>query len=158
MQFYSMQTADQATLELREAAIPEPGPQQVSVQMRAAGLNRGEFIVGHGLQKAGTAKAIGMEGAGEVIELGPGVSGLKVGQRVMGRCAGAFAEYALMDAREAISIPAKLSWEEAGAIPLAFMVVYDMLVIQGRLASGEWMLVTGVSSGVGVAALQAAKA
>src|SRR5438034_9243371 len=89
MQFYSMQTsADPATLELREAAIPEPGPQQVLVQMRAAGLNRGEFIVGHGLQKAGTAKAIGMEGAGEIVNLGAAVAGLKVGQRVMGRCAG----------------------------------------------------------------------
>ena len=158
MQFYSMQTtANQATLELREGSIPEPGPQQMLVQMRAAGLNRGEFIVGHGLQKAGTAKAIGMEGAGEVVKLAAGVSSIKVGQRVMGRCAGAFAEYALMDFREAIPIPAKLTWEEAAAIPLTFMVVYDMLVTQGRLASGEWVLVSGVSSGVGVAALQAAK-
>src|SRR5256885_6644 len=158
MQFYSMQTtANQATLELREGSIPEPGPQQMLVQMRAAGLNRGEFIVGHGLQKAGTAKAIGMEGAGEVVKLAAGVSSIKVGQRVMGRCAGAFAEYALMDFREAIPIPAKLTWEEAAAIPLTFMVVYDMLVTQGKLAPGEWVLVTGVSSGVGVAALQAAK-
>src|SRR5437016_7522794 len=158
MQYYPMQTAaDQATLELREAAIPGPGAQQVLVRMRAAGLNRGEFIVGHGLQKAGTAKAIGMEGAGEVVKLAAGVSSIKVGQRVMGRCAGAFAEYALMDFREAIPIPARLSWEEAAAIPLTFMVVYDMLVTQGKLAPGEWVLVTGVSSGVGVAALQAAK-
>jgi NADPH:quinone reductase-like Zn-dependent oxidoreductase len=86
------------------------------------------------------------------------VASLNVGQRVMGRCAGAFAEYALMDSREAIPIPARLSWEEAAAIPLTFMVVHDMLVTQGKLASGEWLLVTGVSSGVGVAALQAAKA
>ena len=151
-------TADQATLELREAAMPEPGPQQVLVQMRAASLNRGEFIVGHGLQKAGTAKAIGMEGAGEIVKLGAGVDKLKVGQRVMGRCAGAFAEYALMDVREAIPVPADLSWEEAASIPLTFMEVHDMLVTQRKLAPGEWVLVTGVSSGVGVAALQAAKA
>jgi NADPH:quinone reductase-like Zn-dependent oxidoreductase len=75
----------------------------------------------------------------------------------MGRCGGGFAEYALMDAREAMPVPARLSWEEAAATPLVFLVVYDMLVAQGHLAAGQWLLVTGVSSGVGVAALQTAK-
>jgi NADPH:quinone reductase-like Zn-dependent oxidoreductase len=150
-------TAAAATIELRETAIPEPGPQQVLVRMRAASLNRGEFIVGHGLQKAGTAKAIGMEGAGEVVKPGAGVHAFQAGQRVMGRCPGAFSEYALMDVRESIAVPANVSWEEAASIPLTFLVVHDMLFAQGRLAPGEWVLVTGISSGVGVASLQAAK-
>jgi NADPH2:quinone reductase len=158
MKSYSMQsTTDQATIEMREAPIPEPGPKQVLVRMRAASLNRGEFIIGHGLAKAGTVKAIGMEGAGEVVMPGAGVTRLAAGQRVMGRCPGAFAEYALMDVREMIAMPDNLSWEEASAIPLAFMVVHDMLFAQGRLEPGEWVLVTGVSSGVGVASLQAAR-
>jgi NADPH:quinone reductase-like Zn-dependent oxidoreductase len=55
-------------------------------------------------------------------------------------------------------VPAGLSWEEAAATPLVFLVVYDMLVAQGRLARGHWLLVTGVSSGVGVAALQLGRA
>jgi NADPH:quinone reductase-like Zn-dependent oxidoreductase len=76
----------------------------------------------------------------------------------MGRCGGGFAEYALMDAREAMRVPGRLAWEEAAATPLVFLVVYDMLVAQGHLAAGQWLLVTGVSSGVGVAALQTAKA
>ena len=146
---------DAGTLELREAPAPEPGTGQLLVRMRAASLNRGEFILGHGLQKAGTSKAIGAEGAGEVIR---GAGAFKPGDRVMGRCAGAFSEQALMDVREAIAMPDGLSFEEAAAIPLVFLVVHDMLVAQGRLARGEWLLVTGVSSGVGVASLQAAKA
>jgi NADPH:quinone reductase-like Zn-dependent oxidoreductase len=76
----------------------------------------------------------------------------------MGRCPGAFAEYALMDSREAIPIPDGLSFEEAAAIPLVFMVVHDMLVEQGKLKAGEWLLVAGISSGVGVGSLQLAKA
>ncbi len=75
----------------------------------------------------------------------------------MGRCPGAFSEYALMDVRETIAVPANVSWEEAASIPLTFLVVHDMLFAQGRLVPGEWVLVTGVSSGVGVASLQAAK-
>ena len=131
--------------------MPQPQPKegQVLVKVHAAGLNRGEFIAGHGLTPAGAAKAAGQEAAGEV---------LGSGERVMGRAAGAFAEYALMDKREAVAIPRGLSFEQAAAIPLTFMVVHDMLVAQGALKAGEWLLVTGVSSGVGVAALQAAKA
>jgi NADPH:quinone reductase-like Zn-dependent oxidoreductase len=159
MQSYWIQSsADQTTLERREVAVPEPAAGQVLVRMRAAGLNRGEIIAGHGLTKPGAAKPAGGEGAGEVVKLGAGVSGLKPGDRVMGRCAGAFAEYALMDAREAVAVPARLSWEEAASVPLTFMVVHDMLIAQGKLKAGEWLLVTGISSGVGVAALQTAKA
>jgi NADPH:quinone reductase-like Zn-dependent oxidoreductase len=63
-----------------------------------------------------------------------------------------------MEAAEAMAIPPGLSWEQAAAIPLTFLVAYDMLVLQGRLKAGEWLLVNGVSSGVGVASLQLGKA
>ena len=159
MQSYWIKVEDGRTaLERREVAVPEATPGQVLVRLHAAGLNRGELIAAHGLHAPGAAKLAGMEGAGEIAKVGEGVTHLKVGARVFGRCAGAFSEYALMDAREAMAMPANLSWEEAAAVPLAFMVVHDMLVDQGRLKPGEWLLVTGISSGVGVAALQAAKA
>jgi NADPH:quinone reductase-like Zn-dependent oxidoreductase len=145
-------------LELRDVPAPEPGPGQILLRMHAASLNRGELIVGHAVKTGGPAKAAGGEGAGEVAKLGAGVTGFKTGDRVMGRCSGAFAEYSLIDAREAVPVPANLSWEEAGSIPLAFMVVHDMLIAQGKLKAGEWLLVTGISAGVGVAALQTGKA
>jgi NADPH:quinone reductase-like Zn-dependent oxidoreductase len=75
----------------------------------------------------------------------------------MGRCSGGFSEYALMEAAEAMAAPPALSWEEAASIPLTFLVSYDMLVLQGRLKAGEWLLINGVSSGVGVASLQLGK-
>ncbi len=158
MKSYSMRVEGAAAvLQLSDVPQPEPGANQVLLRMQAAGLNRGEFIPG-GLIKAGAAKPAGIEGAGEIVALGAGVTALQVGQRVMGRCPGAFSDYAAMDEREALPVPAGLAIEAAAAVPLTFLVVHDMLVTQGRLQAGEWLLITGVSSGVGVAALQAAKA
>jgi NADPH2:quinone reductase len=150
MKAYFLQTAgDKMNLELREVPTPQPAAHQHLVKIHASSLNRGELIAGHGLIAAGAAKPAGQEAAGEV---------LGSGERVMGRCPGGFAEFGLMDKSDAIPVPPNVSWEEAGAIPLTFMVVHDMLVAQGQLKAGEWLLVTGVSAGVGVAALQAAKA
>ena len=160
MQSWWMQMTDTDTvLEMRDAPVPQPGPGQLLVRMQAAGLNRGEFILGHGLHgKAGSWKAVGGEGAGVVESAGAGVAGFKPGDAVMGRCAGAFSQFALMEVAEAIPKPASLSWEEAASIPLTFLVAYDMLVLQGRLKAGDWLLINGVSSGVGVASLQLGKA
>ncbi len=160
MKSYWMQMENgPGVLELRDIAMPEPGPNQVLVRVRASALNRGELIAGHGLHgKGNAAKPVGMEAAGEVVKCGAEVTGIQVGSAVMGRCPGAFADYALMEAREVMPKPAALSWEEAASVPLTFLVVYDMLVTQGRLKANEWLLVTGVSSGVGVASLQLGKA
>jgi NADPH:quinone reductase-like Zn-dependent oxidoreductase len=154
-----MRMTDSATtLELRDISVPIAGPEQLLVRMRAAGLNRGEFLLGHGLHgQPGSWKAIGGEGTGEVVAVGAKVAGFRPGDRVMGRCAGAFSECALIEASEAMTVPAELTWEEAASIPLTFLVAFDMLVLQGRLKAGEWLLVNGVSSGVGVASLQLGK-
>jgi NADPH:quinone reductase-like Zn-dependent oxidoreductase len=149
MRAYFLQANERETLlERGDAPAPQPAPGQLLVRIHAAGLNRGELLR-HGLTRPGPAKIGGTEGAGEVE---------KTGERMMGRLPGSFAEYALMDPADAIPVPPNLSWEEAAAIPITFLVVYDMLVQQGSLKKGEWLLVTGASAGVGVAALLAAKA
>jgi NADPH:quinone reductase-like Zn-dependent oxidoreductase len=147
-----------AVLELKESTAPEPKPGELLVRVRVAALNRGEFIVAHGLHKAGAeAKRAGQEAAGEVVSVGAGVTEFKPADRVMGRAPGGFAELAVMDARETMRVPDRLSWEEAASVPLVFLVAYDMLFTQGELRLGDWLLVTGVSSGVGIASLQTAK-
>lgn len=160
MQSYWMQMTDTDTvLDLRDSPIPTPEPKQLLVRMRAAALNRGEFLLGHGLHgQPGSWKAIGGEGAGEVVAVGAEVTGFKPGDRVMGRCPGAFSEYAVMESAEAMPVPPGLPWEMAASVPLTFLVAFDMLVLQGHLKAGEWLLINGVSSGVGVASLQLGKA
>lgn len=147
-----------AEIDLREIDQPKPGEGQVLIRVKASGLNRGEFILGHGLHKAGDAKPIGMDAAGEIVACGTGIQGLKIGDKIFGRCSGAFSEFALMDQREAMLMPASLTPELAAAIPLTFHVVFDMVVTQGQLKAGEYVLIPGVSSGVGVSAMLMAKA
>jgi NADPH:quinone reductase len=148
--------AADVALELRDVPRPEPKEGQLLIAVKATCFNRGEMIVGRGTH-APAAKTAGGECAGEIAALGAGVTGFSVGERIMGRCAGGFADFATMDAREALRIPARLTWEQAAGIPLSYMVAHDMLVTHGHLRAGEWLLVTAASSGVGVASLQAAK-
>ncbi|MFN9774466.1 MAG: zinc-binding alcohol dehydrogenase family protein [Burkholderiales bacterium] len=145
-------------VDLRDVPEPRPGPGQVLERNRAAAQNRGEFIAGHGLHAAGAAKPAGFEAAGEVAALGEGVTALRAGDRVMGRVDGAFSEAGTMWVDEAMRVPDALSWEQAAAFTVVHLTVHDALIAQGRLAAGEWMLVPGISSGVGVAALQVARA
>ena len=141
-------------LESREAPLPQPAAGEVVVRVRAAALNRGEFNPRY--LAAGAEKIGGHEAAGEVHAVGAGVTGVKIGDRVMGRARAGFSEFAVMSAYEALPVPPAMSWEQAAGVPLVFLVTYDMLIRYGRLQPGEWLLVTAISSGVGVACMQTA--
>jgi NADPH:quinone reductase-like Zn-dependent oxidoreductase len=141
-------------LEARDVAVPQAGPGEILLRVHSTALNRAEFNPRY---QAEGVKPGGIEAAGEVQAVGDGVNGVKPGDRIMGRARGGFAGYALLNAYDAIPVPECLTWEQAAAVPLAFLVTYDMLYPYGRLKSGEWLLVTGTSSGVGVACLQTGK-
>lgn len=150
--------ADGGTWDVRDVQRPVVMPGHVLIRVHASSLNRAEFRRLHTLRtrpghSAPETRTGGGDAAGEVVETGAGVSGIKPGDRVMGRCAGGFAEYALLDAREVMSAPERLSWEEAACIPIVFVVVHDALFVSGQLSAGETLLVTAAPSGVGVAAL-----
>jgi len=144
--------------DVRDVQRPVVTAGHVLVRVYASSLNRAEFRRLRTLriragQAAPEARTGGGDAAGEVVEIGDGVSGIKPGDRVMGRCAGGFAEFALLDAREVMPAPEALSWEEAACVPVVFVVVHDALFVSGQLRAGESVLVTAAPSGVGVAAL-----
>jgi NADPH:quinone reductase len=144
-------------LEPRDVPVPEPKAGEILLRVHATAMNRGELIAGHGLHTGAGAKPAGTEAAGVVEAVGEGVTSVRKGERIMGRARGAFAEYAIMEAHQAMPAPERLAWEQAACIPLVYLTAYDLLWTYGRLQPGEWLLVTGISSGVGVACLEGAK-
>ena len=146
----------QAVLEQRDVPEPTPKAGEVIVRVRASGLNRGELFVG-GAVHGGPEKLGGNEASGEIHAVGEGVTGWKVGDKVIARVRGAWAPYAPTDAKQLMPMPERLSWEQAAAIPSSFLTSYEAVVQYGRLQAGEWMLVMGASAGVGVGAIQTAQ-
>lgn len=142
--------------DVRDVQRPVVGPGQVLVRVHASSINRAEFRRLHGLRD-GEARAGGGDAAGEVVAVGGGVTGIREGDRIMGRGNGCFAEFALIDAREVMPAPKALDWAEAASVPVVFVVVHDGLFASGRLYPGETLLVTAAPSGVGTAALALGK-
>jgi len=150
-------TNGQTTFEFRNLPVPRPGPGEVLVRVHAAGLNRGELMASIGWHSAAQAKPAGRELAGEVCEIGEGVTFYNPGMRIMARAHGAFAEYVTVPQGLAMALPERLTWEQGAAIPIAFTTAHTGLCTYGRLCADEWVLVAGAASGVGVACIQAAK-
>jgi NADPH:quinone reductase-like Zn-dependent oxidoreductase len=127
------------------------------LRVRASSLNRGDLLGAIAFHRAPQGRPAGVDAAGEVHALGEGVTHFKRGDRVMARSRGCFAEYVLVDPALATAIPQHLSWEQAGSIPISYVTAWEALIQFGRLKAGEWLLVAGASSGVGVASIQLGK-
>ena len=148
-------------VRVQEVPRPLPGAEEVLVRVRAATLNRADLAVAaggsHGAM-GGVGTILGLDFAGEVAAIGSGVTGVKVGDRVTASGSGGYAEYAIADIGRVQKVPDRnLSWEEAATLPVALATMHDAIVTNGRLASGESVMILGASSGVGIMGMQIAK-
>jgi len=148
-------------LEVRDVPDPVPRANQVVIEVRAAGCNFFDILLVQGKYQMKPAFPFtpGAEVAGVVCELGPGVRGVAIGDRVFaGLALGAFAERVALPVAALHPMPAAMSFPEAAAFPVVYPTSYAALVYRANLRAGETLLVHAAAGGVGVAAVQIGKA
>jgi putative PIG3 family NAD(P)H quinone oxidoreductase len=153
---------DPDVLQLVERPLPEPQRGEVRVRVRATAVNRADLLQRMGAYPApadSPPDIPGLEFAGEVDALGDGATRFAVGDRVFGLAGGgAYAEALVAHERALARIPDGVGFEDAAAIPEAFVTAHDAMVVQAGLTSGQTVLVHAVGSGVGTAAVQLGRA
>ena len=157
---YLVPTKGGGIYEYRKARKPSAEGGQVLVRVHAAGINRGEILMVRAFNsKDPRFKPVpsGIEFAGEIVEVGEDATGWHVGERVMGRGMGGYADFALAGSMTLMRIPDALSYVEAASIPNVFITAHDALISNARFSAGETVLVTAGSSGIGTATIQLAK-
>jgi NADPH2:quinone reductase len=149
-------------LAIEDAQTPKLGPGEVLVRVHASGLNRADLLQRQGKYPApkGTVQNIpGLEFAGEVAELGPVATHWEKGDHVFGLTpGGAHAEYIAVEEGRLAAIPGGMDWVTAAAIPEVFITAFDALISQAHMRNGDNVLIHAVGSGVGIAAVQIARA
>jgi NADPH2:quinone reductase len=148
--------ADYTRIALKELSTPEPGPGDVRVKVEAASLNFPDLLMlkGDYQFKPEPPFTVGMDLAGVVDAIGPGVMGFHLGQRVAGGAkTGAFADFAICPAANLHPIPEMMSITSAAAYPAAYVTAHVSLIARGQIQAGETLLVHGASGGVGMAAV-----
>ena len=149
-------------IEIRDVEAPVAGKDDVLIRVRASGLNRADIHQrkgGYPAPPGSPADIPGLEYAGEVVDVGANITTFRPGDRVWGIVGGgAHAELLVAPASTVARAPDHISWEDAGAIPEAFITAHDALVSQASLARGERVLIHAVGSGVGLAAIQVCRA
>lgn len=146
-------------LHIIDGEVPAPKRGEVLIRVHATGINRPDILQRQGLYPApaDASPILGLEVAGEIVELGENISEWRLGDKV---CAlvdgGGYAEYAIAPATQCLLIPNDFSFIEAAALPETFFTVWHNLFQRAQLKSGETVLVHGGSSGIGTAAIQLA--
>jgi putative PIG3 family NAD(P)H quinone oxidoreductase len=148
-------------LEIGEGPVPKPGPNDVLIRVRYAGVNRPDCIQrsGNYPPPPGASPIIGLEVGGVVVATGANVTAWRIGDEL---CAltpgGGYAEYCVAPAGHCLPLPARLSLLEAASLPENAFTVWHNVFERGRLAAGETILIHGGTSGIGYTAIQYAKA
>ena len=152
--------ANYAGCVVKDMPTPEPGPGQVRIRVRAAALNFPDLMQTRGehQHKPQVPFVGGLELAGEIDALGPGVESFTPGQAVVAGARGGFAEYAVVPAAALRAKPERLSFAQAAGFQVAYLTAYVALVRAARAEAGEWVLVHGAAGGVGLACVDLAKA
>ena len=148
-------------LRLAERPVPRPKKAEVLIRVKAAGVNRPDLLQRKGLYPPppGASDILGLEVAGTIEKLGPGVRGYAKGQKVTALVTGGgYAEFCLAPLETLLGVPGKLTFAEAASLPEAFFTVWSTLFDLGKLQRGETVLIHGGASGIGVAAIQIASA
>ncbi|MCB1520429.1 MAG: NAD(P)H-quinone oxidoreductase [Hyphomicrobiaceae bacterium] len=148
-------------LKPRQVPVPLPAAGQVLVKVASAGVNRPDVLQREGLYPApkGHSDIPGLEVAGTIVARGDGATRFAVGEPVMALVnGGGYAQYCIADEPATIAVPAGLSLLEAGAVPETFFTVWHNVFERGGLEPGAWFMVHGGTSGIGVTAIQLAKA
>jgi NADPH:quinone reductase len=151
---------DESALVCQDLPEPIPGPGEILVEVRAAGINYADLMQRRGLYPGGPTPPFipGFEAAGVVLAHGPGVSEPPVGRSVMLLGASCYAEYILAPARAAMPLPEGWTFEQGAAFPIVALTAYHVLHTAGHVQPGENVLIHAAAGGVGMAAVQIAKA
>ena len=150
------QPGDESVLHIADVPRPELAADQLRIRVHATAVNRADLLQRQGLYPPppGASPVLGLECAGEVIDVGSAVGGWRPGERAMALLAGGgYAEEAVVHAGSAMRVPAALSFDEAGALPEVFLTAFLNIFLLGQPPSGGSVLVHGGGSGVGTAAI-----
>lgn len=149
------------SLTVADVELPAPRLGQVHVALQAAGVNFADALIVAGKYQVKPALPFtpGLEGAGEIVELGAGVEELQLGQRVavVTRPGGCYATGIVIDAAHVVPLPDQIDFGIAACMPVAYGTAHFALLDRGKLRAGETLLVTGAAGGVGIAAVEVGK-
>ena len=148
-------------LKWQEVTTPTPGPGEVLIEVAATAVNRADILQRQGnyAPPPGASQILGLECAGVISELGPGVTTVEIGQEVTALLAGGgYAEQVAVPVGQLMSVPSGLDLITAACLPEVACTVWSNIVMTAHLAEGEWLLIHGGGSGIGTMAIQVARA